>query len=959
MAISINRNLLFALLLVVSVVGRGQSTISSGDRYEGRKIIYQTTLSEPRSYDNFEVPSPDRRYLRLVVTGPDVFIREKNHELYLFIIPLSTDQEIISRNVNIVKSFDLSIQVPEASAVFGPQPIVYAKFTGENQFTRMEDMDPFWKNFYAAIGSSLEFAFGFIPIVGQIYSFSKAAGKTYKWEKIEATDWVRNWKTTSEYDIYPLINPVATKEQGFIEQYKVVLPFSMNELSSGIELNVNRIVISNISAYSDGNYSLFHLDKPAVLKPSQVKSSSPVINLLPAGILASETMGIRLVSTNEQLTIDIKAELVKSGTKNKLAVSLKPVFSSGNKVCQTYSMILETPKRAIQIPAFPSVTDQKGTPLHIITEKEIAGKEALKEWMLFGIGAYAGITNEFAIKALDKGLNGIEYLSNLSDDLNQKPFSAIQKEYWIHESSFNTYQFPPFRESVHERGFDFHLPVESLKTTIQATLYIMMEPAGVFMSIPLTMKPEPDNEGFTLGFILDSSGSMEQSDPKNIRKSAVNQIIDLIDPANHLFIVDFDDKATWLNQDKYQHWDRTEIKRLVETINSSGGTNIGNGIDKMQEILVAHEKKTAKSAVVLFTDGKGEYHNNATWFTQNGIPIYTISYKDQADALLLQKIAIQTKGHFIQANNEIDVVNAVMNFLSSIFTNNIICSYTSTINLQQNINYDFYVDPGSTQLSTSLSWLGSNIAMALTAPDQTKYPVGSSANWITGANYSICRLNDPLPGKWQARLTGVEIPGNGEPFTFMVTSDSPARFELKTNMTDDGSVQLALEDKTSLADLSILKPIITVETPIHQMIDISSSFRSGQLFYYPVDGPGNYRFSLSFDLPLPRNQHIQRHFSASVFVGKDAPSFSGKIIGVLGNHLTAAIGKKSANKPGFTCKIYHDGSSLTDPVAIGYVTNVMNDFCEIEIQRFLGANYKITEGDIVLLDVIQWKSDSP
>jgi len=46
-----------------------------------------------------------------------------------------------------------------------------------------------------------------------------------------------------------------------------------------------------------------------------------------------------------------------------------------------------------------------------------------------------------------------------------------------------------------------------------------------------------------------------------------------------------------------------------------------------------------------------------------GIKIYTISYKNEADANLLNSIASSTGGIYIQANNESDVVAALCNLI--------------------------------------------------------------------------------------------------------------------------------------------------------------------------------------------------------------------------------------------------------------------------------------------------------
>ena len=182
-----------------------------------------------------------------------------------------------------------------------------------------------------------------------------------------------------------------------------------------------------------------------------------------------------------------------------------------------------------------------------------------------------------------------------------------------------------------------------------------------------------------LGFILDSSGSMEKTDPYNIRKSATKQIIDILNGNEKVFIVDFDDNAKWINSNNWENWDRDALKNSINTIDSDGGTNIGKGIDKMRIAIQDKLSADTRAAVILLTDGDGKYNNEALWFRDHNIPIYTISYKDKAVSVLMNNIARTTNGLYIKAKNESDIVSAFTQFYNMLLGNGIALHDNGTI----------------------------------------------------------------------------------------------------------------------------------------------------------------------------------------------------------------------------------------------------------------------------------------
>lgn len=462
-----------------------------------------------------------------------------------------------------------------------------------------------------------------------------------------------------------------------------------------------------------------------------------------------------------------------------------------------------------------------------------------------------------------------------------------------------------------------------------------------------------------IGFILDSSGSMSSSDPKGIRKSSVNQILNLFSGNEAIFIVDFDNGATWLNENHWQNWDLATLKGFVNTVDANGGTNLGAGLNAMKNALDGRLPKDAYGGVLMFTDGRGEYNNEAAWFQQHGIPVHTISYTDQADATTMSKIAQTTGGIYLQATNEQDVISALSDYFNNIVGYNKICAYNGQIKQGQSIQYTFYMDNYSVESVNNLSWNGSKISLKLIAPDGTVYEENQLGEWFVGKNYTSIKIKNPVGGQWEAIFTGVQIPNDGEPFRFEVSGDTPSKFKLKNQSQPGGRLMFSLIEENNAISVSTITPKIIVETPKHNLMDVSKNYSNGNFSFIPVEGEGNYNVNMSFITNDKQGNTIQREFRRSVLVGDDVPSFIAAVEDIMGNVITVPLGKWSGNQEGIKCYIYNPARTKADAKATGLVRFVRDNYCQISITEFFGGNNSIEIGDIVELDYLQWQNDKP
>ncbi len=499
-----------------------------------------------------------------------------------------------------------------------------------------------------------------------------------------------------------------------------------------------------------------------------------------------------------------------------------------------------------------------------------------------------------------------------------------------------------------------------LHTNVQHDIkYMKYAMNAIINSIKEREDAKPSYQGKTfIGFILDSSGSMSENDPNNIRKTAVNQILTLLSGNESVFIVDFDDNAKWLNETDWTNWDLNKLQSYVRSIDSRGGTNIGSGLNKMKEAIDGRVSENSFGGILLFTDGKGNYNAEADWFAKHNIPIHTISYTNYADANTLNKIAETTGGFYLMANDEQDVITALSDYFNSLVGYDKICTYSNIINQDETVEYAFYMDYYTDEMLANNLWSGSTVGMTLISPNGTVYEENGLGTWVIEDTYASVKISKPEGGKWKAIFRGIQIPQGGEPFHFEVSGDTPNEFDLINKKEQTGQIVFNLSEVNNSLDISNIEPNIVVNSPNNNTSDISNNYSNGRFNFFPNDGEGNYNFRIDFKAKDQHGNIIQRQFYRTILIGDANVSYIAQINNITGTMISTSLGKWVGNRPGIECVIYSPLDTTKKLKAKGKVTFVMDNRCQIEMTEFFGGLNAIKVGDIVELDLGQWRNDN-
>ncbi|GAA4474206.1 VWA domain-containing protein [Phytohabitans houttuyneae] len=155
---------------------------------------------------------------------------------------------------------------------------------------------------------------------------------------------------------------------------------------------------------------------------------------------------------------------------------------------------------------------------------------------------------------------------------------------------------------------------------------------------------------------LDSSGSMLDNDPQDLRKSAAKQFVDALVSGDLAGGVDFDSRVAGFQP---LTSDFQVVKSFVDSIDSNGGTDIGVAVDAALDEMDRGSGTNRARIIVLLTDGDGSYTDSLTTRAANSKTIiYTVGLGSGVKDSLLQDIADKTGGKYFKIDDAGQLIDA-------------------------------------------------------------------------------------------------------------------------------------------------------------------------------------------------------------------------------------------------------------------------------------------------------------
>jgi Mg-chelatase subunit ChlD len=321
------------------------------------------------------------------------------------------------------------------------------------------------------------------------------------------------------------------------------------------------------------------------------------------------------------------------------------------------------------------------------------------------------------------------------------------------------------------------------KLFVTAIMAIIILPCMLFCSTPDVRAEEAlTGEKLAIILVIDTSGSMQNTDPQMLRETASRIFIDLLSPEDFLGVITFDhDARVVFPLERIESTSRKEqIKeKLSAELQPRGYTDYLEALEAARgqfQQFQAAGTGNARQLAVLLTDGEpspdpaltqnnpafmGSYMDSL-WklvedYALSGIPIYTVAFSDEINPELTQKISLDTKGDSYLLEEPGELVVSFFKLLGHLKNRRSLVNRTFHLQEGSPQAFEFQVEDYIRQVNL--------VAVNLAAGkcELSIVPPGSRPGEIeritvnNHENYSMAVLSDPgdtHTGKWQAVFSG-------------------------------------------------------------------------------------------------------------------------------------------------------------------------------------------------------------
>lgn len=163
-------------------------------------------------------------------------------------------------------------------------------------------------------------------------------------------------------------------------------------------------------------------------------------------------------------------------------------------------------------------------------------------------------------------------------------------------------------------------------------------------------------------FAIDDSGSMEGTDPENMRYQALAQLLDSMGEDKRAGLIRFTEEvySEPVAMDYLTGAQKEKLIKGISEYRSDGGTDISLALDKALELAQQSYVAGRAPVVVLLSDGGSPVSvgSTANKFLNAGVAISTVSLGNGADEKLLQNLAQATGGQYFKVEQADDLVGA-------------------------------------------------------------------------------------------------------------------------------------------------------------------------------------------------------------------------------------------------------------------------------------------------------------
>lgn len=411
----------------------------------------------------------------------------------------------------------------------------------------------------------------------------------------------------------------------------------------------------------------------------------------------------------------------------------------------------------------------------------------------------------------------------------------------------------------------------------------------LLLSSPSFSQQPASNEKVDVRLVIDVSGSMKRNDPNNLRKPAVELLVELLPEGGTAGVWTF---GKWVNMLIPHKVVDTQWRSLARTeaakINSVGlFTNIGEALEKAAYDS-AHIAKETKKHIILLTDGmvdvdKDPKANRREWrrivdevlprLKKAGYIVHTVALSNNADRDLMNKLSVATDGIADTAESAEELMKIFLK------------AFDAAVPAEQVPfeNNAFVIDSSVEEFTALIFREDPSSETTLVTPDQQRWTSNSNdvdLRWHRTGRYDLVTVKRPLEGSWG-------VIGKMDPAS-RITVVSNLNLQVKplpNNVLKGAELTLSMwlkEDGLTISDPAFIK-LMRVEAGLqggHNHSSLVSLWRSdvqaetANKAHYkadlpPLDKEGVYQISavvdgVTFQREFKHQITLREEFSADV-----------------------------------------------------------------------------------------------
>ena len=260
--------------------------------------------------------------------------------------------------------------------------------------------------------------------------------------------------------------------------------------------------------------------------------------------------------------------------------------------------------------------------------------------------------------------------------------------------------------------------------------------------------------------LIDVSGSMKQNDPQNLRRPALELLVQLFPPGTKAGVWTF---GQWVNmlvphQVVDDQWRQSALPKARQINSVAMRTNIPEALNRALDDIGRLDPRY-QASVILLTDGVVDVSKNDTdnqaareqiineiipRLRAAGVTVHTVALSQNADWQLLEQLALNTNG--------LSAIAETADDLTRIFLQ----AYDAAVPAEELPIKDnrFLVDSSVQEFTALIFRRDDSQEAVLMGPDgkefsRDKRPAG--VNWYASGNYDLITVSKPAAGDWQVK----------------------------------------------------------------------------------------------------------------------------------------------------------------------------------------------------------------